>query len=380
MSTPNPVPAALVNPTLVSGEPPAELLAAVDASLADTGDPGVVHAPGPDVTADPPSHGQDPSDTPPDPTGAPASTTPPGEPAVPPDSKPAVPEADKPKDPAVTDPANPPKPGEAKPDAKPSDEFGELPKDVKQETRERFEAIKVKFDAVSERASRAESIATRWHETIQSTGATPEQFNKVLGALKDANSGTPEGLMRYYQALQEEIKPLAKLLGVEAPGVDPLDEFPELKARVADEDDGLTRADALLLARAQKREALQTVHATTTASTEAQQQAFNYGINAVAQLGASLKAANPSVFAAKFPIMQPIIDNVIATLPPDKWVAAITKTYNELPTPAAVAAPHTPTPVVPPSIRPGASGTGGFNKEPGSALEAMDMALGLGGG
>ena len=339
-------------------------MAAVEASL-------VPETPGPDVTIDPPSN------APPATDAAPASTTPPGEEAVPPDSAPAVPEADKPKDPAVTDPADPPAPGDDKPDARPSDEFGELPKDAKQETRERFDAIKGKFDEVAAERDQAVDVASRWHETIQATGATPQQIQGVFEALTYANSGTPEGLRKYHDALLAELAPVAKLLGLPAPGFDPLSDHPDLAERVENEE--LTAADALELVQARASRKLTEVASTQRDTTTHQQQVEQQGMDAVRALGNQFRTANPAEFDAKLPFITPMIDAVIARLPPDKWVESIKDAYAKLPTPAPAAARA---PIIPPAIRPGpggAAGGGGMDKKPGSVLEAMDLALRVGG-
>lgn len=331
---------------------------------------------GPDVTADPPSHGQDPSDQPPTPApgeeGAPASTTPAGEPSVPPDgTAPAKPE-DGEQPPAVpVESDNPPEAGE-KPDDRPSDEFGELPKDVKAETRERFEAVKVKYDALAEERDRAALAADTWHKTITSTGASPEQFGQALMILREINSGTPEGLRRAYDEITAMSSGIAKQLGLPAPGVDPLADHPDLQQRV--EDNLLEREDALEIAAARAgRRLSETVQERRSEQSQAEF-AHQSGLQAVAALGARIKAANPAEFDAKFPFIKPMIDNVIAMLPPDQWTGAIERAYAELPMPAQ-AAPAAQVPRVPAPIRPGAGVGAGVVKEPGSALEAMEAAL-----
>ena len=339
-STPDLIPDDLGNSIAT---PPADIMAAVEASIIE---------PLPDAP---------PADTPP--ADAPPADQPPVD-APPADQPPAdAPPADKPAD-APSD------------DAKPSDEFGELPQDVKAETRERFNGLKTKYDEVVQRATVAEETAAKWHETIRSTGASPEQFGMVLQALKDVNSGTPEGLRRYYDALSAELAPVAKLLGIEAPGVDPLADHADLLERV--ENRALEREDALELARARAHGRLQETSQATTRQQEQAQQAHDQGMAAVTALGQQLRAADPAGFAAKLPFVTPLIDQVVANLPPSQWVSAITQAYATMPAPAPAPAPPAPAgPVVPNGIRPGPGGSAGnLDKKPGSALEAMDFALG----
>lgn len=347
---------------------PEDLMAAIDTAIAEP-----APAPGPDVTADPPTHGQDPSDAPPDKDvpDSPASTTPDPD-APPPDSAPATPEDEKPKDPAVTDPADPPPPG-----ARPSDEF-KLEGDVKPATKERFEALKTRFDEVHAARDAAEDKVNQWVSIIESTGANPEQFATTINVLRDLNSGDPARLGRAYDALLGQVAEIAKVLGREVPGVvDPLADFPDLQARLDPEnDEPISRKDALEIAQARKLQQHQQARAQATETNDTAAQAHARGLQEVRSLGAQFKAANPVEFAAKLPLLTPLIDRVVANLPPAEWTAAITEAYNAIALPAA--APPAPLPRVPAPVRPSGSPGAGFDKKPGSALEAVDLALSRG--
>jgi len=365
-------------PTASPGDNP-ELMAAVQASIDSANEPiPSILPPGPDVTADPPSHGQDPSDAPVPPPGegAPASTTPAGEPAVPPDSAPKVPESDQPKDPSVTDPANPPLPGEPNPgdapkETRPSDEFGDMPGNIREETKQRFDKMKSSYDTLHASEQEARGLAQQWQETVASTGATPDQFGAMLGVLKDINAGDPASLRRAFTAIEAEYKNLASVLGVPASGVDPLAAHADLQEKV--ENGVLEQADALEIAQARADRALNQQYQQTSQNRSAVQTAQERGLDSVRQLGESLRAADPVAFAAKNPLLQPMIKMVVANQPPEKWPGMIQQLYNEIPMPTASVTPIQR--VVPNQIR--ASGAGSMlDKKPSSALEAVTQALG----
>lgn len=357
---PDPIVAPELSPDMIQTPDPG-VLAAVQASLAETAaaqtppvdtgeiDPAAAPAATPDPAADPATPPADPATPPADPSADPAA--PPADPATPP-----------------ADPATPP------PAPRPSDEFGELPVTYKQETRDRFEAVKTKYDEVVARATNAETAASTWHETITSTGATPEQFGEVLTLLTDMNSKTPEGFRRAYETLTRQTAILGKALGLPAQGYDPLDDHPDLKARVEDSVD-FTREDALAIAAGRATGKLTETTAARQTEQATQQQAYDAGVNRVAALGNSLRSSDVH-FEAKLPFLTPIIETVIQHLPPDQWVAKIQEAYAKLPTPAA-AAPAPTVPRTPNPIRPGGGGT--LDKKPGSALEAVQFALARGG-
>lgn len=301
------------------------------------------------------------------PAEKPADAPPAG--APPPDAPPAdAPPGDKPAE--APPPADAP-PADA-PAARPSDEFGELPKDVKAETRERFDAMRTRYDEVHTRAERAEATNQQWIDTISSAG-TPEQFGEALQVVRDVNESTPESWKRAYETLTRQAGILAKALGMPAAGYDPLDEHPDLKKRVEDSVD-FTREDALQIAQARKQGAMHDTASQRTAQVNDQRAAHDRGVADVGVLGNELRAANGAEFQAKLPYLTPIINNAIASLPPDKWVGAIRKAYADIPVPAAPAPPPPP-PSVPNPLRPSGSGSTNVDKKPTSALEAVQLSL-----
>lgn len=268
-------------------------------------------------------------------------------------------------------------PNAPKPDAKPSDQFGELPKDVKAETRERFNTMKTAYDELAAQHASAVERSTAWEKTVESTGASPEQFGTMLGYLKAVNGGDRAGLERAYDMLTEEVSVIAKALGKPMPGIfDPL-ELPEnadLKKRIDDED--IEPADALEIAQARAAKKIDSVASQTRTQADEEQRVVDSAINDIRVFGAERKAADPAAFNAKMAVIKPAIDVIIGSLPPAKWVDAVKDLYDRTVVPAA-AQPRSVA-KVPDPIRPTGSpvGAGGVSKQPGSALEAMEMALG----
>jgi hypothetical protein len=337
-------------------------------------------------------------------SGQPAPTPPvetpkadpqPGDALPPPDSAPQAPEGDGATDPNDNAPASePPKPDDKKtevptdpkadepavdpkPDGgmqkKPSDEFGELDKDVPPKTRERFETMKGRYDAVVGERDAFKQQASEWVETVKSTGATPEQFGMSLNYLKLVNDGTPESLQKAYDIMAGEMAVLAEALGREVPGVhDPLAKHPDLAKRV--EEDTLDRADALEIAAGRQRTKLAEASATAATAGGEQQAAVDAGLRAVAAYGDVKRTTDPH-YAAKTAAIKPLVERVVANLPPDQWAQSIKELYEAQPDPVVAAAPPPVVPQTPirPTSTPGVGG--GLDKKPGNALEAVNAAL-----
>jgi hypothetical protein len=93
-----------------------------------------------------------------------------------------------------------------------------------------------------------------------------------------------------------------------------------------------------------------------------------------------MRATDPA-FTAKMEILTPIIQRTIAKLPADQWAGEVAFLYENLKIAApAVAADDRGPAKVPNPLRPsGTIGAGGsVHKEPGSVLEAVQMAIAQG--
>lgn len=335
----------------------AELMAAVEASIADakTPDPGVTADAPPEPAVEPVA---DPVATPADPD-APAA-----DPAVEP-AKPAT-------EPVPADPFAPVAPAK-----KPSDELGEIEANAPATTKARFDTLKTKYDEQHARADENERIARQWIDTVAGTKATPDQFTNSLRYLADINSGTRDGLERAYSAIKGEYDLLAKALGREGPGVDPLKDHKDLLDKV--EGGMLDREDALEIAAHRAAKNIDAVTASTQASSQQTVADQTDAIEGIKALGNALRASDPH-FHAKTQMMTPIIEAIQASgAHPSKWVELVRAAYSKIPVMAPAPAPVAA--AAPNSLRPNGAGSGtggGMDKTPGSAMEAVKLALGRG--
>ena len=246
-----------------------------------------------------------------------------------------------PATPVTTDPNAPPA-GEQPPapPAQPQqptvdDEVKQL--GLKERAAERFQELHAQAKAGTEARDRV----SQWEETVQSTGATPEQFGGALRYLSDINSGDPKRMADAYERMQGELQWLGQQLGREAPGFDPLSAHPDLAGRVTSGD--ITRDVALELAQHRQTGQLQQSH--TQAQQDRQQQDLQYqqGLASVQQLGTQLRAGDAQ-FHQKLALLAPTIDIIQRTLPPAQWQTEIHRAYLALPA-TAVAAPAAAAPV-----------------------------------
>ncbi len=205
---------------------------------------------------------------------------------------------------------------------------------LKERAAERFQELHTQARDARERVS-------QWEETVQSTGATPEQFGGALRYLSDINSGDPKRMADAYERMQGELQWLGQQLGREAPGFDPLSAHPDLAGRVTSGD--ITRDVALELAQHRQTGQLQQTH--TQAQQDRQQQDLQYqqGLASVQQLGTQLRAGD-ALFDQKLALLAPTIDIIQRTLPPAQWQTEIHRAYLALPA-TAVAAPAAAAPV-----------------------------------
>lgn len=275
---------------------------------------------------------------------------------APPPADPAAPPAEGDPPPAGDPPQAGATDGQPTDQQQPPAEPSAVEKEIKELgiTNERTQA---RFRELIGRAAEAERLAPiverakQWEETIESTGAKPEQLGQALNYLAAVNSGDPNALRQAHQFLSTELEWLSKQLGLPAPGYDPLSDFPDLAEQVRNGD--TTRELAHEVAARRRAEALQAQrNERVQQSTQQQEQeaaARTTALREVATLGQQLRASDPK-FAAKYDMIKPMVAVIQETLPPAQWAAAIQKAYSAVQLPAAPPPPPTPNPARPSGV------------------------------
>ena len=220
---------------------------------------------------------------------------------------------------------------------------------------------------VFERARERDDLVTM----VSETGATPEQFGKSLDYMRDvhqAMTGDTKAAQRAWDALMPEVQALAQMLGKELPGtVDPLDAHPDLVEAVNNGDIARALALELVAARGQGR-----VHENVRETQQAQaveQQAIGW----LQQFDAQMTAQD-ATYAAKRPMLDVMVRNIRATLPPSRWPQAVQEAYATIPTIAPPAAKPKPGPVRP-HTPPAQMDVGSYDTME-AAIEAATRAFG----
>lgn len=269
--------------------------------------------------------------------------------------------------------AKPEEEPEPEKEAKPSDEFGELDKDVPEKTRERFDTLKERYDSIVAERDTVKAEADKWVEAITSTGTNPEQFGMALTWLQKINSKDPRDLEDAYEIMSRELGAIGKALGKPINGADPLADHADLKAKV---DEGLLDEEsAQEIAQARATQKLSAASQQHRQQESAQQATVQKAMADVKALGAELMKNDPD-FQAKIPYLTPIIESVVSSgAPATSWVNAIRIAVAKIP--VTRAAPPAPKPTAPNPIRPGGTSPANapMQREPGSAIEALNQSL-----
>lgn len=261
---------------------------------------------------------------------------------------------------AVQTPA--PKAASAKPEGE--DDLT-VPDDLKGRTRERFEKLTTTLKETRQQAQQAAEYAQRWRDTIESTKAPPEAVGESLEILRLIHSGDPAQMGQALDKLEAARANLAKALGRDLPGVDPLGDHADLAAEV--ERGELSRQRALELARIRAAEQAQRNQSQQQTAAQQREQAIEQGAQAVDQLLAELKRTDAS-YATRMGVLQPMLRTIAANTPPERWVTAVREAYAAVRIPASASA-HQP-------LRPAAAGAGGRPAaQPASVLDAINAAL-----
>lgn len=251
-------------------------------------------------------------------------------------------------------------------------EIGELK--LKDRSAERFRELSSKVKTLEEVAAEVETLRaanTQWAEAIKDTRAQPEEIGKAFAILYHANTGTPEGAKQALAMMDEFRTNLAQRFGIDLAGVDHLQGFDDLQAKVGNGDMELAAARELAALRRQQDEAARARQA--NAQQSEQEQAMHVAGAQVDALCEQLKAADPQ-YAQKYAVLKPLVSTIARTVPPAQWAATFKAYYDNLTLPALPNDPRTGAPAGPAPIRRSASAGG--NQTPKTMLEAVQMEIG----
>lgn len=211
---------------------------------------------------------------------------------------------------------------------------------------------------------------------IKQENISAEELTSMFEIRRLVTSSDPVLLRRGIGALQTMMTDAAKRGGLDVPGVDLLDDFPELKQQV--EQMALTRDVALELARA--RRTIAENERRSRASTEsAQAQAVRQAAEdsarrALNELGETLNKSDID-FPAKLKLLEDHGElRDIMALPPEQWVTAFKRRYDLL-TAAQPARSVRPNGAARPQPASRVAAAGGGAPTPKTDLEAVEQAL-----
>jgi hypothetical protein len=219
---------------------------------------------------------------------------------------------------------------------------------------------------------------------IQDTKATPEQFAEMIGFMRAANSGTPEGLEQAYQMLRTSMRTIALQLGKPIPEVDLLADHADLSQAVKFGQITKQHAEELAVAREQGkfRDAQRkTAEARTKTENDAKTER-DTAISDLNALGQQLAKDDPD-YQRKFDTIVPALKAAFEGVRPSQWKEMFTKAYKAVKLPA-LPKPNTvdpkpagdPPAKKPQPIRPvQPAGGGGSKTAPKSMLEALSSGM-----
>jgi hypothetical protein len=217
-------------------------------------------------------------------------------------------------------------------------------------------------------------------EALLNTRTTPDQFGAMLFYFDAVNRRDPDALAQAWEMLEKEQEFIGTLIGKKAGGHDPLAAHADLRKEV---DDGVISEErALELASLRARGKLMLEHQQEDRAARQQDEEREKGLNDLALLGAELKAADAAVYAARLPMLRPLINEIVRLAPPKEWEERVRRAFVSLPRGAAPAAGTLPgskparAPVRQQPMRPsGAGATVPVARKATSAEDAFSMGL-----
>jgi hypothetical protein len=256
-----------------------------------------------------------------------------------------------------------------------------IPADLNKRTQERITKL---IESVKELQPDAD-VGRELMGHIEASHMTADEFSMALTFGRLKHSDNIEDNRQAFNILMQGLKELAPLIGETLPGVDLLEGHPDLTAKV--KEGKLDPKDAAEIAAGRNRRKAEGVAATRAQAnaqtaqqrTQQQQQQAAAVKKELNDLGADLLANDPQ-FEAKMKAMSKEQKAKINATPLGLRVNAFLKTYMSIRPPAKGTVPANSRKPGQQPLRAGkvpAAGGGNVRREAKSAVEAMDVALGL---
>ena len=207
---------------------------------------------------------------------------------------------------------------------------------------------------------------------LDRNGISGDQFGQAVMVLSFINSGDPVRMQFAYETLGQQMAELGRKLGLEAPGVDPLADHPDLAQAVQDMD--LDRKHALEIAHGRQMRAAAQQHSTQQGQAFAAQTEQQRVTHELTMLEQQLRTTDPQ-FGAKWAMLKPTLVPVLGRLPLAERANAFMQAYAAFQLPAA---PATAAQTRPDPANPGRPAMGAGAKTPTNTAEAIMQGLKLG--
>lgn len=257
------------------------------------------------------------------------------------------------------------------------------PEGLKAQAAERFQKLAEGYKEASKKAFEVEQkyqeLETQHKQIVdvwEGTGASPEQFASVITLLTDFNSGDRSRMQKAYQMLDGMRANAAKELGIAAPGVDHLSDFPDLQQKVQAYE--LDEASAAEIAAARRRQSQDQQRQNSQQQTQQQQaqmaQRTQQAQQSLATMGEKLRTKDPE-YSRKVEILNKrgFFDKVAESAPPESWGVMFQTAYEALGDVASASRVVAPKKDEQPLRRTGEGGGG--RGHPKTVADAVRMAL-----
>ena len=254
-----------------------------------------------------------------------------------------------------------------------------IPKDLKQETRERMQTlINTARELTTERDTIRNDFST-FVGGLQAANVSPEQYGETLSWLSLFNSGDPVQQEKALELVEGVADRLATMLGKERKVGDLLQGHADLLTAVQSKQ--ITKEYAMEIARTRNQQGFQRQLA-TNATTQQQQaaartQELNTARSDLHTLEETLRQTDPN-YERKKAILVPVLKPIMKALPPSQWKAKFLEAYNQVKLGGGLNSGRKPGKGGVPKNQPMRAGkqpAGGQARTASSALDAMNGAL-----